>query len=68
MMPCTTATQHLPLQKEIAKQLIINYLAICNVRLIGIASTQHELLDPTSSASTIYATSASSMQRSNKIP
>ena len=68
MMPFTTAKQHLFLQKEKAKQLIINYLAICTVRLIGLEPTRHEPLDPKSSASTNFATSALWMQRYNKIP
>ena len=68
MMPFTTAKQHLFLQKEKAKQLIINYLAICTVRLIGLEPTRHEPLDPKSSASTNFATSALRMQRYNKIP
>ena len=58
MMPFTTAKQHLFLQKEKAKQLIINYLAICNVRLIGLEPTRRETLDPKSSASTNFATGA----------
>ena len=41
MMPFTTARQNLFLQKEKAKQLIINYLAICTVRLIGLEPTRH---------------------------
>ena len=58
MMPFTTAKQHLFLQKEKAKQLIINYLAICTVRLIGLEPTRRETLDPKSSASTNFATGA----------
>ena len=68
MMPFTTAKHHLFLQKEKAKKLIINYLAICTVRLIGLEPTRHEPLDPKSSASTNFATSALWMQRYNKIP
>lgn len=58
MMPSTTAKQHLFLQKEKAKQLIINYLAICTVRLIGLEPTRHKTPDPKSGASTNSATGA----------
>lgn len=58
MMPFTMAKQHLFLQKEKAKQLIINYLAICTVRLIGLEPTRRKTPDPKSGASTNSATSA----------
>ena len=41
-----------------AKWLIINYLAFSSVRLIGLEPTRPKPLDPKSSASTNFATSA----------
>ena len=50
-----------------AKQLNINYLALTKVRLIGLEPTRHKPLDPKSSASTNFATSALLVQRYNNI-